>query len=93
VWLLRQILGSMSPEAAKQANVPVGDRAQLSALQQELDAVGDAIEQFLEGGPGAGEIEQFLADQSEQVVRALETHLPRIAVPADWQVAWMGVEG
>ena len=97
-WLLAQLLPLqlfiepyLDPESGEPlfgSDLPLFDK-----LQQEADALIEAMKTCHAEAADTDAQEQCIVDASEELLQRFESYLVQLALPDDWQVAWMGVEG
>ena len=86
-WLLYQGLAPASAEGTKALGL-TENPAIWQALQMEIDGTIDGVRAEL----AAAADDEASRAAVDPVLQLLEEYLPQIFVPADWKVAWMGVE-
>ena len=87
-WLLFQWLRPLSPEQAKALGLPTNE-ATWQDLQQKMDTQAAGIRTCVDNAAD----DEARRKCVEPLLTLVEAYLPALFVPADWQVAWMGVEG
>ena len=86
-WLLFQELGPATPPQQEALDLEA-NRAAWTALQQAIDAQEAGIRACVANAAD----DEAARKCVEPLLTVVETYLPQLFVPADWQVAWMGVE-
>jgi hypothetical protein len=97
-WLLFHNLTTVPEETDKPpAEISAllqAKQAAMEEMQGALNSLASDLQTCMEDA-GSDETEETKCKNkaSAKLLGVLNTYLPRILVPADWQVAWMGVEG
>lgn len=91
-WLLFAVLQVLEAEALDNVE-GVPPPPSLDELQAILDDIAAKLRSCLDDAGNDQERARCLLLASEGVMQALEAELPALFVPADWRIAWMGVEG
>lgn len=96
-WLLLQLILVRSPTQAEQSDLvldpPWSTTVAFRALLDEVQTLLAAAQSEWDGATTGQDEAAVLTKYSELLLTKVETYLPQILVPSEWQLHWMGVEG